>query len=517
MSPQKQAYEDVHIKFKRKAVTQFKAAIAGIGLLTLLILLGIFSMPGSTFAAGNAGQVNQRATLPPEWTATFTALPATAVVQTPQSTITLGGQSSTAVPLNLTGSEFAGKQVIVDVDFLILHTGASEDESIIESAPRGTVKTIIADAQNKTDGTTWWYIGDGYGWVPSTQNGVPTTRDYSPDTLNQMLKETDAKLQSDAQNPILAFQEGWIHNNQHNYDAAVSEINSAIDMLNNNPNSDQKQLAHFYDYLGKVYLDQQDYRNTLIEVNEAIRLGLFEAAVYDRRAIAYQYLRQYPQSRADFEKAIRLDPRYGLLYSNLGALLSAVQKQDPEQLDYYNKAIEVDPYFPYGYSNRAIFFIGLGDITDHVVADLTMNLQLAPHDRAGLYNRGYVYWQRQEFTKALADFDALVQFYPDYAAGYSDRGALYSDMGDREAALKDLLMSIKIGDSTGLAYYNFGVVLHQEGQYAAALYCYNKALQINSYRNDARINRANLLEHFPELDEKTIMSAPNVESLITSP
>ncbi|MEP6985952.1 MAG: tetratricopeptide repeat protein [Chloroflexota bacterium] len=514
MSPQKRSYEDIDVKLKRKTTTQLKGVIAGIGLLTVLMLLSTFSMPRSTLAAGNVRQVNQRATLPPEWTATFTVSPP-AQTEVPLPTITLGGQLSTAVPLSLNASAIAGKQIIVDVDFITLHTGPSANEPAIEDAPRGTVKTLIAEIKNTSDQTTWWYVSDGYGWIPSTQNGVSTTRDYSPDALNQMLAKTDIQLQSDAQNPMLQFQKGWIHNNQQNYDAALSEISSAITTFKASPTVDPIKLAHLYDYLGKVYLDEEDYPNTAQNISAAIDLGLREAAVYDRRAIAYLHMGEYEQSRSDYEEAIRLNPKYGLLYSNMGSLLDAIDKQDPAQVDYFTKAIEIDPYFPYGYSNRANYYRQSGDLTDHVVDDFTTALRLAPNDQSALINRGVVHWLRQEFTLALRDFDFLIQLYPNYAAAYSDRGGLYAEMGNRKAALIDLRMAVKIGDKTGLAYYNFGVVLNEEGQYAAALYCYNKALEINPYRNDARINRANLLERFPDLDEKAIMASPNVEALIT--
>jgi tetratricopeptide (TPR) repeat protein len=516
MSLQKQDSESASLKRKPKLYTQRKLLFLTVMLLVLLILQRALTTPTPALAANfQAEIVRQRATLPPEWTATFTLSPATGTVQTPLPTLTLGGQSSTAVPLSATSSLNTGKQVIVDVDFLALRTGASEKASIIEKAPRGSLKTILTETKGSSDNVTWYYVEDGYGWIPSALDGAPTIRDYSPQALNQMIAEMDNRLKTEPQNPTLKLQKGWMYYSQQKYDEAAVEISAAIAAMESATDADRTETAHLYDYRGHVYLDQEDYQNAAKDVGQAITLGLHEAAVYDRRAIAFQHLQEYDQSRADYEEAIRLDSKYGLLYSNLGSLLDSIYKQNPEQVDYFTKAIEVDPYFPYGYSNRANYYRQSGDIGDHVIEDFTIALRLVPHDQSALLNRGVVYWLRRELTLALKDFSLVIQLYPNDVSAYSNRGGVYAEMGNTQAAIKDLRMAVKIGDTSGLAYYNLGVVLNQQGQYAAALYCYNKALEINPYRNDARINRDNVLQTVVGLNEDQIMSYSSFELLIT--
>jgi len=500
---------------KSKLIQRSKEIVGGFILLLLIVLQSAASLPNARVVANDNSAVNQRATLPPEWTATFTSLPATVMVRTPLPTLTLGGQSPTGVPFSAASSVNNGKQVIIDVDFLALHTSTSEKASVIEIAPRGSVKTILIETQSPSDNRTWYYVADGYGWVPSIVNNAVTTRDYSPQIWKQMIAETDNQLKANPQNPALKLQKGLLYYGQQEYDKAVSEISDAIMIMEGIASADQKEYARFYDYRGKAYIKLHDYDNASKDFSQALVLGLQDAVVYDHRAMARQELGQYQFAASDFSESIRLDPNYGLLYYNMAVLIEKVEHNDPAQLDYLNKAIQIDPYFPYAYANRGYYYTQIGDYSDHVLNDFSTALNLVPHDKITLLDRGSLYLDRQQFNLAVADFSRVIALYPDDSTAYSNRGAAYSFMGDFKAALADLIVAVKLGDTTGLAYYNLGTIYMDLGQHKAALYCFNKALEINPYRNDARINRANILQRFGGLDEEEIMSYSSFELLIT--
>ncbi len=236
MSSQRPDNENASLKNKRKPHPQSKILFIAVMLLTLLVLQRIFIMPLPALASNlQVDVMRQRATLPPEWTATFTAAPATAVAQTPLPTLTLGGQSVSSVPSVPTVSEVTGKQIIVDVDFLNVYSWSADDEPVIEIAPRGSVKTILVEVVGASSGDIWWYIADGYGWIPAQINGVPTVRDYTPNSLDQMIQETDSKMSSGVTDPMLHLQKGWMYYGQRNYGSAISEISIAMGMTKDNP------------------------------------------------------------------------------------------------------------------------------------------------------------------------------------------------------------------------------------------------------------------------------------------
>ena len=67
-----------------------------------------------------------------------------------------------------------------------------------------------------------------------------------------------------------------------------------------------------------------DNLNAIRNFSDAISYGFQEAAVYDRRALAYLRSGMYTELGTDFDEAIKLNPDYGLLYANKAALLDAI-------------------------------------------------------------------------------------------------------------------------------------------------------------------------------------------------
>ena len=150
----------------------------------------------------------------------------------------------------------------------------------------------------------------------------------------------------------------------------------------------------------------------------------------------------------------------------------------PAQLDLDAKAIETDRNYPYSYSNRARYYRHKGDFSDHVINDYTMALSFVPHDKDIRNNRGIADPNRQQFQLAIQDFEMVIQDYPNYADPYTNLGIVYFNMGDNQAAVDTWVKATKLDDPTGTAYYNLGVILQRNNQYEAAIYSYNKALQL---------------------------------------
>ena len=82
--------------------------------------------------------------------------------------------------------------MIITTDALEIRVWASLDQPVIERIPRGAVKTILQEAiAGAGMEDVWWYVADGYGWIPKQINGTPTTVDYTPEKLNEMVEGMD--------------------------------------------------------------------------------------------------------------------------------------------------------------------------------------------------------------------------------------------------------------------------------------------------------------------------------------
>lgn len=92
------------------------------------------------------------------------------------------------------------------------------------------------------------------------------------------------------------------------------------------------------------------------------------AVAYDNRAVEYAKKNEYDRAFADYDEAIRLDPR-----------------------------------FSHAYSNRGDAWRARGDL-DRALSDLNRAIEFDASSATAYYNRGLVWEAKHELQRALADF-----------------------------------------------------------------------------------------------------------------
>ena len=77
-------------------------------------------------------------------------------------------------------------------------------------------------------------------------------------------------------------------------------------------------MATVYFSRGKLYQETQEYDRSIADFNEAIRLDPKLTIAYDWRGLSYYYKGDNDRAIADFDTAIRIDPNYASGYWNRG-------------------------------------------------------------------------------------------------------------------------------------------------------------------------------------------------------
>ena len=113
----------------------------------------------------------------------------------------------------------------------------------------------------------------------------------------------------------------------------------------------RRNLAIAYYSRGLAYYDKGDDDRAIADYNEAIRLDPKSAYAYSNRGLAYDHKGDLDRAIADYNEAIRLDPKYALAYFNRGN--AYYQKGDDDRaIADYNEAIRLDPKYAFAYNNR---------------------------------------------------------------------------------------------------------------------------------------------------------------------
>ena len=125
------------------------------------------------------------------------------------------------------------------------------------------------------------------------------------------------------------------------------------------------------------------------------------AIVYSNRGIAYRKKGQYDRAIADFDTAIKLNPKI------------------------------VQAYY-----NRGVAYGKKGD-NDRAIANYGATIKLNPKYADAYFNRGVVYLDKGQYDRAIADFDTAIKLNPKHASAYYNRGTAYKKLGLIDKAMSD--------------------------------------------------------------------------------
>nr|MDJ0659935.1 tetratricopeptide repeat protein [Crocosphaera sp.] len=71
---------------------------------------------------------------------------------------------------------------------------------------------------------------------------------------------------------------------------------------------------------------------------------------------------------------------------------------------------------------------------------------------------------KEEYQKAITDYNQAISLNPNDADAYYNRGFAYSQLGENQKAIADYNQTISLNPNYTNAYYNRGTVYHELGE-----------------------------------------------------
>jgi tetratricopeptide (TPR) repeat protein len=133
--------------------------------------------------------------------------------------------------------------------------------------------------------------------------------------------------------------------------------------------------------------------------------------------------------------------------------------------------------------------------------DLTLwndNVKKAPGLARPWNNRGYAYWNREQWEKAMADYTKALERNPRYPLALSNRGVGFSHFKQWDKAVMDYTRALEIDSNFTKAYSNRGVAFQNLKQWDKALIDYTKAIRVNPNYAKAYSNRGVAYENLKQ-------------------
>lgn len=163
-------------------------------------------------------------------------------------------------------------------------------------------------------------------------------------------------------------------------------------------------------------------------------------------------------------------------------------------IQYFNQVIKLKPYIAEPYLLRAIAKIQLSDYQG-ALRDLNMTIERNPFNPGAYYTRGYVERMLNDYEAADRDFTQALVHSPENKTYMILRADVRSAMERYDEAVADMDFLLRKEPESGSLHFEKGVILLQHKDSLAALECFQKATELDSYSsgNWSALGMINLL------------------------
>ncbi len=213
---------------------------------------------------------------------------------------------------------------------------------------------------------------------------------------------------------------------------------------------------------GVAYYENGDYKRSIADHSEVIRLDPKNAIAYDNRGNAYRRNGEDDKAIADYDKALALDPKFvhayvarGDSYNNKGDFERAIAD--------CNTAIAIDPKFPNSYGIRGAAYLDKKDYA-RAIADFDQALKLKPDYGYALYQRGTAHERTGKFDQAMADYAETIKVDPETIEGHQSRGILRMYGGSPAEAIADMKRASELSPNDSHSAIWYDLALRRNGQ-----------------------------------------------------
>jgi Flp pilus assembly protein TadD len=206
--------------------------------------------------------------------------------------------------------------------------------------------------------------------------------------------------------------------------------------------------------IGSVPMEEKQASESIEELKEAVLLKPESSEAHNALGEAYNNFGYPKAARPEFEKAVKIDPRFAQAQVNLAAVLLQDEEAAPaeERL------------------NRAITLIGK-------TADAAYPL----------YLRGKIHLDAREPAKAVPGLELAVKLRPDFAEAWSDLGEARRNLLDDAGALEAFQRSVELSPEDSVAQTRYGSKLLEMGNAHEAVPHLQAAVRLDP-KNQSALN-----------------------------
>lgn len=301
------------------------------------------------------------------------------------------------------------------------------------------------------------------------------------------------------------------------YDAALQGFLAVVEV---NP-EDVEALT----YIGLIYLHKKQYDQSIAHFEKAVKLkgdASVLAVAWNNLGCALQAKGKLDEAISAYAEAARINSKLSEAHFNLGnaLLLKATQLEGAgkakEAAELYLRAIEaygkvielfsakleqkVEEKHIAAAMKDALSILSAGKYDQAIERFRAVAMRRC--DQAELHNSmGHCYARLRMMDKAIESYAQAVGIAPQNALYHSDLGLALLDAGRVSEAIIVLERAVKLGDNSPQVSYALGLAYEQKGKLGEALHYYKRAVDADPQHWDAHVALAELHERQNELEK----------------
>lgn len=172
-----------------------------------------------------------------------------------------------------------------------------------------------------------------------------------------------------------------------------------------------KESADFTEMGVTAYLSK-DFNTAVIHFTKAINLDPKNSRAHSGRGYALNNTSKFPESLADLNKSIELNPNPKTrdVYLVRGTIYNRMAKY-PEAIADFNKVIELDPKNANAYISRSSSYLSK-KMYPRAIEDCTKAIEIDPKNADAFASRAGAYASSEQFAESVADCRKALELDP---------------------------------------------------------------------------------------------------------
>jgi tetratricopeptide (TPR) repeat protein len=275
---------------------------------------------------------------------------------------------------------------------------------------------------------------------------------------------------------------------QSELDRAHESLAQALLLRKTAPDSPEPLIL-----LGQIHTVLNEPDKALIALHEAVRLAPGNEFAHLRLGTLLEQQGKNKEALASFDTAIRLNVNYKWAYLWKGVLLGEKLGQWPQARAMYLEAIKLDPRFDLAYYNLGWSYVK-AEPADYNQAKKQFEkaLSIRPSYKEAFYGLGMMYGYQNEYGIAENYLTKAIELDDNYLTGWKWRGIVRSEQSNWQGALDDYSHAITLNPVDDSLYLRRGFAHEKTGNFNQAAADYRFATQKNPKNGEAWLAQAGL-------------------------